>query len=319
MPKMLDYNATLVEREDITPLLAVFRIRPDEPISGEGAWFVPGQYMVLGLNNEGVPELGSVRRPMSIASAPERRDLIEFYIRYVEHPESTNPLTHLLWKTQPGDRIYARVRPTGKFTLADTCGDDDTRLKVMVAAGTGLAPFLSIARSRFINEPERSQRDLALIHGVSYSADLGYREEIAELVAKTGLHYLPTVSRANRDPDGWDGHAGRAESFFLADELGAFEESVGLGPGGMTPDRAVILICGLQGTIGATITRLLGRGFIPDNRKLRKALEVPEDMPASIFYEAYDTTPPVDVKDEELIARLKAELHAALGRGGAAS
>jgi ferredoxin--NADP+ reductase len=319
MPKMLEYNATLVEREDITPLLAVFRLRPDEPLPGEGAWFVPGQYMVIGLNNEGVPELGSVRRPMSIASAPERRDLVEFYIRYVERPESTNPLTHLLWKTQPGDRMYARVRPTGKFTIADTCGDDDPRLKVMVAAGTGLAPFLSIARSRFINDATRSQSDLALIHGVSYSADLGYRAEIEELVAKTGLHYLPTVSRADRDPDGWDGHAGRAESFFLADELAAFEEAVGLGPGGMTPDKAVILICGLQGTIGATITRLLGRGFIPDNRRLRKALEVPEDMPASVFYEAYDTTPPVDVKDIELIAKLKAELHGALGSGDAAS
>jgi hypothetical protein len=87
----------------------------------------------------------------------------------------------------------------------------------------------------------------------------------------------------------------------------------------MTPDKAVILICGLQGTIGATITRLLGRGFIPDNRRLRKALEVPEDMPASVFYEAYDTTPPVDVKDIELIAKLKAELHGALGSGDAAS
>ncbi len=316
MAKTLEYNATLVEREDITPQLAVFRIRPDEPIAGEGPWFIPGQYMVIGLNNEAVPELGSVRRPMSIASAPERRDLIEFYIRYVEHAESDNPLTHLLWTIKPGDRIYARTKPTGKFTLADTCGEDDPRLKVMVAAGTGLAPFLSIARSRAIREPERSQADLALIHGVSYSADLGYVDEIQGLVDRTGLHYLPTVSRASRDPNGWTGHPGRAESFFLPEELGALERSVGLDPGGLVPSKVQILICGLQGTIGATITRLLGRGFIPDNRRLRRALEIPEELPASIFYEAYDTTPPIDVKDEALIASLKAELHAALTAQG---
>jgi hypothetical protein len=74
----------------------------------------------------------------------------------------------------------------------------------------------------------------------------------------------------------------------------------------------VILICGLQGTIGATIERLLHRGFIPDNRKIRGALEIPEALPASIFYEAYDTTPPIDLRDEARVAELRAELHAAL-------
>ena len=317
MAKTLEYNATLVEREDITPLLAVFRIRPDEPLPGEGAWFIPGQYMVLGLNNEAVPELGCVQRPMSIASAPERRDLIEFYIRFVEKPESNNPFTHLLWKIQPGARMYARTRATGKFTLEGTCGDDDPRLKVMVAAGTGLAPFLCISRSRLISEPERSQADLAIIHGVSYSADLGYIDELRAISQKTGLHYLPTVSRADRDPKGWQGHAGRAESFFLADEIEAFEKKLGLSAGGLVPSRAQILICGLEGTIGSTIKRLLGRGFIPDNRKLRRALEVPAELPASIFYESYDTTPPINVKDETLISKLKAELHAALNAGRA--
>ena len=63
MAKPLEYNATLVEREDLTSALGVFRIRPDEALPGTGAWFVPGQYMVLGLNNEVKVELGGVRRP----------------------------------------------------------------------------------------------------------------------------------------------------------------------------------------------------------------------------------------------------------------
>ncbi len=309
MAKPLEYNATLVEREDLTPALGVFRIRPDEQLPGTGAWFVPGQYMVLGLNNEVRVELGGVRRPMSIASAPERRDLVEFYIRYVEKPESENPFTHLLWPRKAGERMYVRVHPTGKFTVADTVGAEDPRLKVCVAAGTGLAPFLSMVRSELLRDPTRSLADYAIIHGVSYSADLGYREELEQMAAKNGLRYLPTVSRPQADP-GWRGHCGRAESFFDPARMAGPEDVLGLGAGGFRPDKVQILICGLQGTIGQTIENLVPRGFVPDNRKIRRALAIADDLPATIFYEAYDTIPPIDLEDAAKVAALKSAFHA---------
>lgn len=311
MAKELVYNATLAEREDLTPALAVFRLRPDAPLPGEGAWFVPGQYLTIGLNNTDRPELGSVRRPMSIASAPERRDLVEFYIRYVERPESDNPLTHLLWKARPGDRMFLRSQPVGKFTVEDTLGPNVTRMKVCVAAGTGLAPFLSMVRSKVNQDPKVRLGDWAIIHGASYSKDLGYRDELEALARDHGLRYLPTVSRPREDPS-WSGHVGRAEDFFLPDRLPALEDSLGLDRNTFRPDRVGILICGLQGTIGATIERLLGRGFVPDNRKIRRALEIPEDIAAHTFYEAYDTVPPIDLNDAARVAELKATFHASL-------
>ncbi len=311
MAKPLEYNATLVEREDLTPALGVFRVRPDEPLPGTGAWFVPGQYMVLGLNNEVKVELGGVRRPMSIASAPERRDLVEFYIRYVEKPESENPFTHLLWPRKVGDRMYVRVHPTGKFTVPDTVGADDRRLKVCVAAGTGLAPFLSMVRSEHIKDPSRSLSDYVIIHGASYSADLGYRDELEQLVARTGLRYFPTVSRPQQDPS-WRGHTGRAESFFEPERLARLEDLLFLPPGAFRPDRVQILICGLQGTIGQCIEQLVPRGFVPDNRKIRRALEMGDEHKPTIFYEAYDTIPPIDLEDTNKVAALKAAFRAAL-------
>ena len=310
MAKELGYNATLAEREDLTPALAVFRIRPDVALPGEGPWFVPGQYLTIGLNNLERPELGSVRRPMSIASAPERRDLIEFYIRYVDKPESDNPLTHLLWRAKPGDRMFLRSQAVGKFTVKDTMGED-ARLKVCVAAGTGLAPFLSMVRSRVGQDPGVRLEDWAIIHGASYSKDLGYRDELEALARDHGLRYLPTVSRP-REEQGWTGHVGRAEDFFRADRLTGLEDSLGLDRNTFRPDRVGILICGLQGTIGATVERLLHRGFVPDNRKIRRALEIPEDMPAHTFYEAYDTVPPIDLNDAPHVAELKATFHASL-------
>ena len=56
MAKPLTYNATLIERIDLTSALAIFKVRPDEPVV-EDPPFIPGQYMTLGLNNED-PELG---------------------------------------------------------------------------------------------------------------------------------------------------------------------------------------------------------------------------------------------------------------------
>ncbi len=312
MAKLLEYNATLVERIDHTDALASFKIRPDELLVGDPI-FVPGQYVTLGLNNEERPEHGSVRRPMSIASAPEEGQTLEFYIRYVNHPESDNPLTHLLWPTRTGDRLFMRPKAVGRFTEAHTVGDDDPRRRVCVAAGTGLAPFTSFARSHLLRHPDGRLDGYTILHGASYPDDLGYRDELTDLATSKGLHYLPTISRPQHAPD-WHGDVGRVEDFFLPERLTVLEEQIGLEPGGLVPSRAVIFICGLQGTIGRTILRLIDRGFVPENRKLRRALEVPKDATNSLFFEQYDNTPVIDVDSPELMRDLRARLRAAIER-----
>lgn len=312
MAKPLEYNATLVERVDLTDKLAIFKVRPDEPYQGAVPWFVPGQYMTIGLNNEARPDLGSVRRPMSIASAPQELEAVELYIRYVEHPESDNPLTHLLWKIRDGDRLFLRNKAVGTFTLRDTVGEDDPRIKVFVAAGTGLAPFLSMVRSDHIRDPRADLSRYAVLHGASYPADLGYSQELESYRAQ-GLVYLKTVSRPKECPE-WRGDKGRVEDYFLPERVPELEERLGLERGGLDPDRAVIYICGLQGTIGQTITRLIPRGFVPDNKKLRRALEAPADVEPTVYFEQYDTTPVVDLNDPVVMEPLQAQLREALAR-----
>lgn len=309
MAKPLVYNATLIERVDLTDALCLYRIMPDDrPAPG---WFTPGQYCVLGMNHDEKPELGSVRRSMSIASAPEADGPIEFYIRYVAKPESDNPLTHRLWTLKNGDRLYMRPVAAGVFTVKDTVGADDGRLRVMVAAGTGSAPFVSMVRSELRRNPEADLSKWVLLHGASYATDLGHRDELTRMVAERGLHYWGTVSRP-KDSPGWTGDTGRVEQFFAPDRLASLEERLGLAPGEFTPKRAVIFICGLQGTIGTTITNLCARGFIPDHKRMREALGVAPELPASLFYEQYDTEPVIDIKNPEVVAPLAAQLAAAL-------
>ncbi len=317
MAKPLEYNATVTERIDLEPTLSVFRVRPDAPFSEGEPWFVPGQYLTLGKNRppgaDDDPRPHSVRRPMSIASAPHDTDEAEFYIRRVGTPESDLPLTHELWHVAPGDRMYVRPTPAGRFTVEDTCGADDPRLKVTIAAGTGLAPFVSMARARVRADPSADLSDFAIVHGASYPTGLGYRDELEALVGGHGLRYVPTVSRPKEAPD-WDGFTGRAEAQFAREALPRTEAALGMDEGELIPSRAVVLICGLQGTIGCTLQSLIERGFVPDHRRLRRALEVPDDEPASVYWEQYDSSPVIDTKDEALMERLRASLHAALSR-----
>jgi ferredoxin--NADP+ reductase len=306
MARTLEYNATLEAKVDMSEVLSVFKVVPDTPIP-EGRWFVPGQYLTLGLNNEEKPELGSVRRAMSIASAPQQRKTIDFYIRYVSKPESDNPLTHLLWKLQPGDRLSMTTRAVGRFTIDDTIGLEDKRLKILVAAGTGLAPFTSMVEADIAADPKADLSQYVLLHGASYPPEIGYKERLEQLGRENGLHYFPTISRPKEAPE-WTGHTGRVEDFFKADRIAGLEEAIGLAPGGLNPDNAVIYICGLTGTIAMTIERLLGRGFVPFHRKIRRALGFDDSVESTIYYEQYDNEPVLKIKDPDELARIKALL-----------
>lgn len=306
MARTLEYNATLEAREDLSDVLAVFKVIPDTPIP-EGRWFVPGQYLTLGLNNEAKPELGSVRRAMSIASPPQQRKTIDFYIRYVSQPESDNPLTHLLWTLKPGDRLSMTTRAVGKFTLDDTVAADDPRLKIFVAAGTGLAPFTSIVEADVVENPSARLDKYVLLHGASYPHEIGYKQRLEHLAREHGLHYLPTISRPHEASD-WTGNVGRVEDFFKPGRLEQLERDIGVEVGTLTPQNAVIYICGLTGTIAMTIERLLHRGFVPFHPKIRRALGWAEDVESTIYYEQYDNEPVLRVKEPDELARLKAML-----------
>ena len=312
MGRPLAYNATVVGRTDLSDALATFLIQPDQ-LPRKRPWFIAGQYCVLGLNNTDKPELGSVRRAMSIASAPEADSPPEFYIRYVAKPTSENPLTHRLWRVETGGRLYMRTSAAGTFTLKDTVGDGDSRLRVMVAAGTGAAPFVSMIRSEVCRNPGVDLSKWVLLHGASYPVELGYRQELLALSASNGLRYWGTVSRASEAP-GWTGDVGRVESFFEPHRLVDLEQRLGLAAGGFAPNRAVVFVCGLTGTIAAVLINLIDRAFIPRAATIREALRVPPDLSDSLFYELYDPTPVIDIGDPAVVDRLRARMQAALAQ-----
>jgi len=304
LAKVLEPNATIVGREDLSEGLAIYQIALDEELP-EGDWFVPGQYMVIGVNNVEEPELGGVQRPMSIASEPGERGYVEFYIRRVGQPESKNPLTHSLFLLGKDERVFLRPKPKGHFTIPGTIGTEDDRWRMYVSAGTGLAPFVSIVRDDISHG--RSISKTCVIHGVSRPGDLGYRDELEELQRDHGLVYIPTVSRPAESPD-WTGTTGRAEGCFEQQGIEMLESRMGIEKGSLGPELVAVLVCGLQGTIGESILRLSDRGFVPAEKKIRKALEIPDEMTPSLFFEQYDSDPVIDLEDQQILSRLRGGL-----------
>jgi hypothetical protein len=85
----------------------------------------------------------------------------------------------------------------------------------------------------------------------------------------------------------------------------------------LSPDNAAIFVCGLTGTIVATIVSMTDRAFVPDDHALRKALGVPPEIEDSSFFEHHDPQPVVDVTDAAVIEPLRRRMQAGLARTAA--
>jgi len=120
-----------------TPQLFSFRTTRDP-----GLRFTSGQFVMVGLmTEEGRPLV----RAYSIAS-PAWHDELEFYS--IKVPDG--PLTSRLQKIQVGDQVLIGRKPTGTLVMD---GLKPGKRLYMLGAGTGLAPWLSLAR-----DPETYER-----------------------------------------------------------------------------------------------------------------------------------------------------------------
>ncbi len=177
--------------------LGIFTLRPDAP-----RWpFQAGQYTTLGLETAN----GFIVRPYSIASSPLEPELLEFSIAQVDGGQLTPTLF-----AQPLGATFHLLSPKGRFTLRQA----DRPVWVMIATGTGLAPFMAQIRTLWRQHqagiPVRQR--IILFHGVAHGDEFGYRDELDRYAAARAdgfdLTYVRTCSRP--DPArGWDWSTGQ--------------------------------------------------------------------------------------------------------------
>jgi ferredoxin--NADP+ reductase len=207
--------------------------------------FSSGQFVMVGLTKEdGKPLV----RAYSIAS-PAWHEELEFYS--IKVPDG--PLTSRLQNIKVGDQVLIGRKPTGTLVLD---GLRPGKRLYMIGTGTGLAPWLSLAR-----DPDVYERfdEVIVTHTVREVADLNYRELLetelpndeilGELVAGK-LRYYPTVTREPFRTQG------RITDLITSGKL--FED-LGVPPLDPAVDR--LMLCGGPSVLADLKQILLDRGY----------------------------------------------------------
>jgi ferredoxin--NADP+ reductase len=261
----VELNATLTARSDLHHGLLIIRVQPDFEL----APFKPGQYTVLGLPSSAprsaladppapIAEAGNgagddklIKRAYSIASSSRQGEYLEFFVALVRSGE----LTPRLFALNPGDRLHLGAKIVGMFTLEDVPLGHDI---LMVATGTGLAPYISMLRSSY--DFDAGHRTI-VIHAARNSWDLGYRNELEALASRwPNFHYLPVISDPEREPT-WRGRTGLVYEFFDDDTV---ERLLGRP---IAPGRLGCFLCGNPRMVEGMLARLGDLGFRKHSRR----------------------------------------------------
>ncbi len=254
-------NAIVTSRIEVAPGLMILRVVPD-------GWrlpdFSPGQFAVLGLPPEAprcslsdaeepVPPAGRlIRRAYSIASSSLAREYLEFYITLVH----SGTLTPRLYALRPGDRVWLGPKITGLFTLQEVPVDVDV---VLVATGTGLAPYMSMLRTELT---AAGGRRFAVLLGARHSWDLGYHAELATMQRLSPrFRYEATISRPAEEPVPWSGRTGYVTDLWWDSVLA---ESWGRRP---SPADTHVFLCGNPAMVDDMVSVLAAEGFREHTRK----------------------------------------------------
>ena len=247
------YNATVIGCEEINPQLWILRVRPD----GKLFDFRPGQFAVLGMLGSAprVPEATPenppaepdkmIRRAYSIASSSLERRYIEFYLTLI----TSGALTPRLFALKHGSRLFLGPKASGIFTLDKVAPE---KAVVLIATGTGLAPYVSMLRTMLVND---GQRKFVVLHGARYSWDLGYQGELESLARlRPNFTYIPSITRPDEDPH-FIGHTGRIQALM---ERGVLEKESGIS---LDPAKCEVFLCGNPDMVKVATEMLQTKGF----------------------------------------------------------
>jgi CDP-4-dehydro-6-deoxyglucose reductase len=156
--------------------------------------FVPGQFVSFQADLNG----HHITRAYSIASTPSG-NRFELCLNLVKDGH----FSPLLFAMQPGDTV-AMTGPFGTFFFRDPPQDS-----VLVATGTGIAPFRAMLPTRLPADPSHLY---TLLLGSRYQPGLLYREEFEALARQfNNFRFWPTLTR----PEHWEGRTGRVQAHLL--------------------------------------------------------------------------------------------------------
>lgn len=257
---MTELNGIVTQVLQVSPIMKIFRIAPD-------GWELPdfkaGQFVALSLPGsaprcaEATEEFEPaepdkmIKRAYSIASSSQSKEFVEFYITLVH----SGALTPRLFALKIGDKIGLGEKFVGMFTLDQV--PDDKNI-VLVATGTGVAPYMSMLRSDALHR----KGTITVIHGAANSWDLGYSSELHLLQSITSnLKYVPTITEPQKEMTPWTGKVDFIQDMW---NKGIMQETWGIKP---TPDNTAVFLCGNPHMVADMTAALEKDGFSEWSRK----------------------------------------------------
>ena len=225
MNPYLPAEADIVERIEEAPSVFTLRLRLCDPALRGAYRFAPGQFNMLYLY--GVGEV-----PISIVSDPEDPDHLMHTIR------SVGRVTRGMEQLRAGERIGLRG-PYGRgWPLEQAAGRD----VLVLTGGLGCAPVVSVIN--YILMRRTAFGRLVVIQGVKHAQDLLWRERYARWAGQPDTQVLLS---ADHGGPLWPWHVG------LVTEV--FDEAR------IDPGRTLVMMCGPEGMMRASIKELGRRGI----------------------------------------------------------
>ena len=240
---MVPFQTLTAKLIQSTPLSQLTKHLEFEMVGTDNFGFVAGQWLSFKANMADGEE---ITRAYSIASPPGGSSTVALCLNRVQDGFMSNYLCDL----QLGTTIGCQG-PFGNFILRPPIRDT-----LMIATGTGVAPFRSMLHWLLADESRHQGRRIWLLFGSRTETDIYYHSEFQRLAEEhANFVYLPTLSRGS---GAWTGLRG-----YVQDHVPGIV-------GSRTDMHAYI--CGLKKMIHANRDLLKARGW---DRK-------------SIIYEAYD-------------------------------
>jgi ferredoxin-NADP reductase len=202
-------------------------------------------------------------RAYSIASAANG-NRFELCVNRVEEGFFSNHLADL-----PDLPIGATIQihgPHGHFILHEPITDS-----ILVATGTGIAPMRGYLQWLFPADGSDSEKgrsngkQIWLVYGTRYESDIYYRAEFEALAARQpNFHYLPTLSRAEKNWTGLRGYVQEHVARIVEERAARLGQTLPVPP--LEPSAELnfdiyAYICGLNEMVSGVRERLNGFGW----------------------------------------------------------
>jgi len=228
--KAVRFKARLEEKQEYNSRFTKYSFELVEPHSLE---FQAGQYISIKVSEKGE------MRAYSICSSPDIKHGFELLIDYSPNGVGVNYFKQLqLGETSS---MITGLGPVGRFVIDE---EQDEQEIVLVAAGSGVAPMMSILLD--LLQVKQDQRSITLYWGMR-TADLLFWLEEFNLLGDTfaNFHFYPILSKPTPE---WSLSRGRVCDLLLAHEF---------------PPQTGFYLCGGRQMIVDTKQILIDKGVTP--------------------------------------------------------